>query len=90
MFLFFLFKILTKGAFLFQLHDLEADFEQQKFDLQKLHTRNIQEILDDTNSRLQRMETEYSQQASSTVSDNFDSILITDLIKLLLAFFLLS
>ncbi|PVD38829.1 hypothetical protein C0Q70_01453 [Pomacea canaliculata] len=51
-----------------KLHDLEADFEQQKFDLQKLHTRNIQEILDDTNSRLQRMETEYSQQASSTTA----------------------
>ncbi|KAK7493312.1 hypothetical protein BaRGS_00015438 [Batillaria attramentaria] len=51
-----------------RLHDMEADFEQQKFELQKLHTRNIQEILDDTNARLQRMETEYNQQAASTTS----------------------
>lgn len=51
-----------------QLNDMETDFEQQKFDLQKLHTRNIQEILDDTNTRLQRMEAEYNQQAVNTVS----------------------
>ena len=47
---------------------MEADVEQQKFELQKLHTRNIQEILDDTNGRLQRMDAEYNQQVSSTVS----------------------
>lgn len=51
-----------------RLHDMETDCEQQKFELQKLHTRNIQEILDDTNSRLQRMEAEYNQQATSTTS----------------------
>ncbi|XP_076459677.1 uncharacterized protein LOC143292894 isoform X2 [Babylonia areolata] len=51
-----------------RIHDMEADFEQQKFELQKLHTRNIQEILDDTNARLQRMDAEYNQQAASTTS----------------------
>ncbi|XP_070185125.1 trichohyalin-like isoform X3 [Littorina saxatilis] len=51
-----------------RMHDMEAEFEQQKFELQKLHTRNIQEILDDTNARLQRMEAEYNQQAASTTN----------------------
>ncbi|KAL8592673.1 hypothetical protein ACOMHN_037613 [Nucella lapillus] len=51
-----------------RIHDMEADFEQQKFELQKLHTRNIQEILDDTNARLQRMDAEYNQQAASTTN----------------------
>ena len=36
--------------------------------MQKQHTKNIQELLDDTNQRLQKMETEYSQQSSATVS----------------------
>ena len=53
---------------------MEADYEQQKFELQKLHTRNIQEILDDTNARLQRMDAEYNQQAASTVSLLLDSL----------------
>ena len=54
-----------------QIHDMEADLEQQKFELQKLHTRNIQEILDDTNARLQRMDAEYNQQVASTVRTAF-------------------
>ena len=45
-----------------------AHFEQEKFDIQKQHTRNIQELLDDTNVRLQKMEDEYNQQMESTVS----------------------
>jgi hypothetical protein len=52
----------------FQLTDLQTEFEQDKFDMQKQHTKNIQEILDDTNARLQKMEREYSQQTASTVS----------------------
>ncbi|XP_035824981.1 uncharacterized protein LOC101862025 isoform X2 [Aplysia californica] len=51
-----------------RLHDVMAEFEQEKYDLQKQHTQNIQEILDDTNSRLQRMEAEYSQQTTSTTN----------------------
>jgi len=50
------------------LTDLQTEFEQDKFDMQKQHTKNIQEILDDTNARLQKMEREYSQQTASTVS----------------------
>ncbi|XP_046555303.1 centrosomal protein of 112 kDa-like [Haliotis rubra] len=51
-----------------KLHDTTAHFEQEKFEMQKQHTKNIQEILDDTNARLQRMEKEYTQQMSSNTS----------------------
>lgn len=36
--------------------------------MQKQHTQNIQELLDETNDRLQKMETEYNQQNTTTVS----------------------
>ncbi|KAL4239252.1 hypothetical protein ACF0H5_000069 [Mactra antiquata] len=49
-----------------KINDIVSEFEQEKFDMQKQHTKNIQEILDDTNARLQKMEKEYSQQTSST------------------------
>lgn len=45
-----------------------AKFEQEKFDMQKSHTKNIQEILDDTNGRLLKMEKEYNEQTNTTVS----------------------
>ena len=60
---------------LFQLHDAAADFEQEKFEMQKRQTKNIQELLDDTNSRLQRMEHEYSQQTAATVGSLSNHIL---------------
>lgn len=50
-----------------QINDIVSEFEQEKFDMQKQHTKNIQEILDDTNARLQKMEKEYSQQTTATV-----------------------
>ena len=46
-----------------------GEFEQEKFEMQKHHTKSIQEILDDTNARLQKMEKEYSQQTLSTVGN---------------------
>ena len=42
--------------------------EMEKFDLQKRHTENIQELLEDTNVRLNKMEGEYMAQTQSTVS----------------------
>uniref|UniRef100_A0A670I0Z4 Centrosomal protein 112 n=1 Tax=Podarcis muralis TaxID=64176 RepID=A0A670I0Z4_PODMU len=38
----------------------------EKFDLQKKHTENIQELLEDTNARLSKMEAEYLAQNKST------------------------
>lgn len=52
-----------------QLHDAMSEFEQEKFELQKIHTRNIQDLLEETNSRLTKMEDEYAQQTQATVSN---------------------
>ncbi|XP_060700708.1 centrosomal protein of 112 kDa isoform X3 [Hemiscyllium ocellatum] len=49
-----------------KLHNIVAELEQEKFELQKKHTENIQEILNDTNSRLSKMETEYATQTKTT------------------------
>ena len=45
-----------------------AEFEQEKFEMQKQHTQSIQELLDETNQRLQKMEIEHNQQAAAMVS----------------------
>lgn len=42
--------------------------EKEKFELQKQHTENIQELLEDTNVRLTKMEGEYVAQTQATVS----------------------
>lgn len=49
-----------------KLNDKIAEFEQEKFEMQKQHTQNIQELLDETNDRLQKMEAEYNQQNTTT------------------------
>lgn len=49
-----------------KLNDKVAEFEQEKFEMQKQHTQNIQELLDETNQRLHKMETEYNQQNATT------------------------
>ncbi|CAB3992562.1 Hypothetical predicted protein, partial [Paramuricea clavata] len=45
-----------------RLHDKIAEYEQEKFDMQKKHTQEIQEILDETNARIGKMESENNQQ----------------------------
>ncbi|XP_073901397.1 centrosomal protein of 112 kDa isoform X3 [Castor canadensis] len=49
-----------------KLHNAVAEMEKEKFDLQKRHTENIQELLEDTNARLNKMEGEYMAQTQST------------------------
>uniref|UniRef100_A0A8C7AK84 Centrosomal protein 112 n=1 Tax=Neovison vison TaxID=452646 RepID=A0A8C7AK84_NEOVI len=49
-----------------KLHNAVAEMEKEKFDLQKRHTENIQELLEDTNVRLNKMEGEYLAQTQST------------------------
>ncbi|XP_045345460.1 centrosomal protein of 112 kDa isoform X4 [Leopardus geoffroyi] len=49
-----------------KLHNAVAEMEKEKFDLQKRHTENIQELLEDTNVRLNKMEGEYMAQTQST------------------------
>ncbi|XP_074116677.1 centrosomal protein of 112 kDa isoform X2 [Sminthopsis crassicaudata] len=49
-----------------KLHNVVAEMEREKFDLQKKHTENIQELLEDTNVRLSKMEEEYMAQTKAT------------------------
>ncbi|XP_029913789.1 centrosomal protein of 112 kDa isoform X2 [Myripristis murdjan] len=49
-----------------KLHAAVAGIEQEKFELQKKHTENIQELLEDTNHRLAKMEAEYNARTQAT------------------------
>ncbi|KAL1780281.1 centrosomal protein of 112 kDa isoform X1, partial [Sigmodon hispidus] len=49
-----------------KLHNAVAEMEKEKFELQKRHTETIQELLEDTNERLNKMEGEYMVQTQST------------------------
>ncbi|XP_043299574.1 centrosomal protein of 112 kDa isoform X4 [Cervus elaphus] len=49
-----------------KLHNAVAEMEKEKFELQKRHTENIQDLLEDTNVRLNKMEGEYVAQTQST------------------------
>lgn len=51
-----------------QLHAAVTEMEQEKFELQKKHTQNIQELLEDTNIRLAKMESDYNARSQATVS----------------------
>ena len=52
---------------IFQVQDKIAEFEEEKFAMQKEHARNIQELLNETNERLKKIENEYLQKIESTV-----------------------
>ncbi|CAN8193994.1 unnamed protein product [Coccothraustes coccothraustes] len=49
-----------------RLHDAVAEMEKEKFNIQKKHTEDMQELLEETNTRLAKMEEEYLQQTQST------------------------
>ncbi|XP_039181446.1 centrosomal protein of 112 kDa isoform X4 [Crotalus tigris] len=49
-----------------KLHNAVAEMEKDKFNLQKKHTENIQELLEDTNARLSKMEAEYLAETKTT------------------------
>uniref|UniRef100_UPI0037E9BDD6 centrosomal protein of 112 kDa n=1 Tax=Semicossyphus pulcher TaxID=241346 RepID=UPI0037E9BDD6 len=49
-----------------KLHAAVTEMEQEKFELQKKHTESIQELLEDTNLRLAKMEAEYSVRTQAT------------------------
>uniref|UniRef100_A0AAY4C0W8 DUF4485 domain-containing protein n=1 Tax=Denticeps clupeoides TaxID=299321 RepID=A0AAY4C0W8_9TELE len=48
-----------------KLHAAMVEMEQEKSELQKKHTENIQGLLEDTNQRLAKMEAEYTTQAQT-------------------------
>ncbi|XP_006791545.1 centrosomal protein of 112 kDa isoform X3 [Neolamprologus brichardi] len=49
-----------------KLHAAVTKMEQEKFELQKKHTQNIQELLEDTNVRLAKMESDYNARSQAT------------------------
>uniref|UniRef100_A0A6I8N1X1 Centrosomal protein 112 n=1 Tax=Ornithorhynchus anatinus TaxID=9258 RepID=A0A6I8N1X1_ORNAN len=49
-----------------KLHNVVAEMEKDKIELQKRHTENIQDLLEDTNLRLSKMEAEYLAQTTAT------------------------
>ncbi|XP_049924584.1 centrosomal protein of 112 kDa isoform X3 [Epinephelus moara] len=49
-----------------KLHAAATEMEQEKFELQKKHTESIQELLEDTNLRLAKMEAEYNARSQAT------------------------
>ncbi|XP_035802682.2 centrosomal protein of 112 kDa isoform X5 [Amphiprion ocellaris] len=49
-----------------KLHAAVTEMEQEKFQLQKKHTENIQDLLEDTNLRLTKMESEYNARSQAT------------------------
>ncbi|XP_045897260.1 centrosomal protein of 112 kDa isoform X1 [Micropterus dolomieu] len=49
-----------------KLHAAVTEMEQEKFELQKKHTENIQALLEDTNLRLAKMEAEYNTRSQAT------------------------
>uniref|UniRef100_A0A8C3ENF3 Centrosomal protein 112 n=1 Tax=Corvus moneduloides TaxID=1196302 RepID=A0A8C3ENF3_CORMO len=49
-----------------RLHDAVAEMEKEKFNIRKKHTEDMQELLEETNARLAKMEEEYLQQTRST------------------------
>lgn len=56
----------TKAEYESKLEEALGTFERDKYELQKAHTKKIQELLDDTNHRLMRMEDEYNAQSTAT------------------------
>ncbi|CAJ1074972.1 centrosomal protein of 112 kDa isoform X2 [Xyrichtys novacula] len=49
-----------------KLHAAVTEMEQEKFELQKKHTESIQQLLEDTNLRLAKMEAEYDARSQAT------------------------
>lgn len=49
--------------------DLINNYEKEKFDLQKQHTSAFQDLVEETNLRLKKVESEYNEQQSITVNN---------------------
>ncbi|NWH63445.1 CE112 protein, partial [Geococcyx californianus] len=49
-----------------RLHNAVAEMEKEKFSIRKKHTEDMQELLEDTNARVAKMEEDYLEQIKST------------------------
>ncbi|XP_009079735.1 PREDICTED: centrosomal protein of 112 kDa-like, partial [Acanthisitta chloris] len=50
-----------------RLHDAVAEMEKEKFNIQKKHMEDVQELLEKTDARVSKMQEEYLQQAKSAI-----------------------
>ena len=48
-----------------KFHDMQTEHEQEKIELQKAQTASIQQLMDDTNERLLKMEEDYRKQSKT-------------------------
>lgn len=51
-----------------KISEILSNFEQEKFDLQKQHTRVFQELVDETNNRFKKVEDEHREEQIQTVT----------------------
>lgn len=61
-----------------KIDQMTTENEKEKYELQKIHTKHIQELLDETNQRLANMEKDYTSQSQTTkviISDLEDRVL---------------
>ncbi|NXI49440.1 CE112 protein, partial [Chloroceryle aenea] len=49
-----------------RLHNAVAEMEKEKFNIRRKHTEDMQELLEDTNARLSKMEEDYLEEKKST------------------------
>lgn len=56
-----------------RIHDQEAEHEQEKIELQKQQTAAIQQLMDDTSSRLMKMEDDYRSQSKAMGESSFSA-----------------
>lgn len=54
-----------------KLNEMVNKYEKEKFDLQKSNTKAFQDLVDETNLRLKKVEAEYNQQQLINVIENF-------------------
>ena len=62
--------------FIQQLEEVMKRYEREKQQLQQSHSQHIQQLLDETSSRMTRLEQEYNSQAQESVSDDVISIIM--------------
>lgn len=63
--------IVLLSSFSVQLQTLLNDMEQEKVKLQRQHSQNIKKMLDETSTKLEKMEEEYKKQINGNVSRFF-------------------
>lgn len=50
-----------------KLNEMVSKYEKEKFEIQKQHTKSFQDLVDETNVKLKRVEAEYNEQQNINV-----------------------